>query len=143
MARIPQSEIERLKTEIAVERLVEASGIALKKSGKDQIGHCPFHDDAEPSLVITAAKNLWHCFGCQMGGGPIDWVMKMQGVSFRHAVEILREGIPLRAARHVSQCAGKPRARLVRWSIDRLHFGTHRIKARRCAPGTNTGHARP
>ena len=95
MARIPQSEIERLKTEIAVERLVEASGIALKKSGKDQIGHCPFHDDAEPSLVITAAKNLWHCFGCQMGGGPIDWVMKMQGVSFRHAVEILREGIPL------------------------------------------------
>ena len=72
MARIPEAEIERLKTEIAVERLVEASGIALKKSGKDQIGKCPFHDDAEPSLVITSSKNLWHCFGCQVGGGPID-----------------------------------------------------------------------
>lgn len=90
MARIPAADIERLKTEISVERLVEASGIVLRKSGKDQIGQCPFHDDAEPSLVITAAKNLWHCFGCQTGGGPIDWVMKMQGVSFRHAVELLK-----------------------------------------------------
>ena len=94
MARIPESEIERLKAEISVERLVEASGIELRKSGKDQIGKCPFHDDAEPSLVVTATKNLWHCFGCQTGGGPIDWVMKTQGVSFRHAVEILREGVP-------------------------------------------------
>ena len=90
MARIPEAEIERLKSEIAVERLVEASGIALKKSGKDQIGQCPFHDDAEPSLVVTASKNLWHCFGCQAGGGPIDWVMKRRGVSFRHAVELLK-----------------------------------------------------
>lgn len=98
MARIPEAEIERLKNEISVERLVTASGIALRKSGRDQIGKCPFHDDAEPSLVVTASKNLWHCFGCQVGGGPIDWVMKMQGVSFRHAVELLREGIPSLAA---------------------------------------------
>ena len=95
MARIPEAEIERLKNEITVERLVEASGITLKKSGKDQIGKCPFHaPDDTPSLVVTASKNLWHCYGCQVGGGPIDWVMKMQGVSFRHAVELLREGIP-------------------------------------------------
>jgi len=90
MARIPEAEIERLKHEISVVRLVEASGITLKKSGKDQIGKCPFHDDAEPSLVITGEKNLWHCFGCQTGGGPIDWVMKRQGVSFQHAVELLK-----------------------------------------------------
>ena len=106
MARIPEAEIERLKTEIAVERLVEASGIALRKSGKDQIGKCPFHDDAEPSLVVTASKNLWHCFGCQTGGGPIDWVMKMQGVSLRHAVELLREGIPATPGAVSSLAAG-------------------------------------
>jgi DNA primase catalytic core len=40
---------------------------------------------------VTEAKNLWHCFGCGAGGGPIDWVMKRRGVSFRHAVELLRE----------------------------------------------------
>ena len=54
-------------------------------------GLCPFHDDREPSLVVTPAKNLWHCLGaCQTGGTVIDWVMRAQGVSFRHAVELLR-----------------------------------------------------
>ncbi|MGK3946676.1 CHC2 zinc finger domain-containing protein, partial [Streptomyces caeruleatus] len=76
MARIPAQEVEQLKNEVSVERLVEAAGIVLKKSGKDKLGLCPFHDDGEPSLVISPAKNLWHCFSCQIGGGPIDWVMK-------------------------------------------------------------------
>jgi len=103
MARIPEAEIERLKSEVSVERLVTSAGIALKKSGKDLLARCPFHDDAEPSLVVTPAKNLWHCFGCQTGGGPIDWVMKMNGVSFRHACELLREGITSLAAQPVKQ----------------------------------------
>jgi DNA primase len=92
MARIPENELERLKEEVSVERLVESSGIELKKSGKDWIGRCPFHADETASLVVTPAKNLWHCFGCSAAGGPIDWVMRMQGVSFRHAVELLKAG---------------------------------------------------
>jgi len=69
--RIPEPGIERLKSKVSVERLVEASGIELKKSGKDWLGRCPFHEDATASLVVTPAKNLWHCFGCGIGGGPI------------------------------------------------------------------------
>lgn len=61
MARIPDAEIERLKAEVAVERLAEARGIVLRRHGKDLLGLCPFHDDREPSLVISPAKNLWHC----------------------------------------------------------------------------------
>lgn len=94
MARIPESELERLKAEVSVEQLVRAHGIELAKSGKDWRGRCPFHEDSTPSLVVTPAKNLWHCFGCNAGGGPVDWVMKANGISFRHAVELLREGIP-------------------------------------------------
>ena len=91
MARIPEDEIDRLKREISLRRLVEASGVALKKHGKDYLGLCPFHDDREPSLVISPEANLWHCLGaCQAGGSVIDWVMKAEGVSFRHAVELLR-----------------------------------------------------
>ena len=50
MARIPETELERLKNEVSVERLVEASGIELKHSGKDWLGRCPFHAgrDGEP-----------------------------------------------------------------------------------------------
>ena len=97
MARIPDSEVQRLKDEISVQRLVECAGIELKKIGKDIAGKCPFHDDSEPSLIVTPAKNLWHCFGCQIGGGPIDWVMKLKGVSFRHAVELLKDESSLAA----------------------------------------------
>ncbi len=93
MARIPEQEIERLRNEVSVERLVEASGVELKRAGKDLLGRCPFHEDGTASLVVTPTKNLWHCFGCGVGGGPIDWVMKLRGISFRHAVEQLREGV--------------------------------------------------
>jgi DNA primase len=90
MARIPQQEIDRLKEEVSVQRLVEDSGVALKKAGKDLMGRCPFHDDREASLVVTPKKNLWNCFGCGIGGGAIDWVMKERGLSFRQAVELLQ-----------------------------------------------------
>ena len=102
MARIPETELERLKNEVSVQRLVEASGVELKKAGKDWLGRCPFHDDGEPSLVVSPAKNLWHCFGCQVGGGPLDWIMKTRGVSFRHAVELLKAD-PAQAAGPVSE----------------------------------------
>ena len=45
MARIPESELERLKAEVSVQRLAEASGLELKKSGKDFVSRCPFHAD--------------------------------------------------------------------------------------------------
>lgn len=93
MARIAESELERLKAEVSVARLVEASGIKLEKRGRDLIGACPFHQDDTPSLTVTPEKNLFHCFGCGAAGGPIDWAMKKNGVSFRHAVELLREGL--------------------------------------------------
>ena len=99
MARIPESEVERLKREVSVQRLAEARGIKLHRHGADLLGLCPFHDDRSPSLVITPAKNLWHCLGaCNEGGTVIDWVMKANGISFRHAVELLREDhLPLAA----------------------------------------------
>ena len=91
MARLDTSEIERLKLAVSLERLVESCGVVLKVHGKDRVGHCPFHDDKTPSLVVSPKANLWHCLGaCQAGGSVIDWVMRFEGVSFRHAVELLR-----------------------------------------------------
>ncbi len=91
MARIPDDQIERLKQEVSLQRLAEGMGITLKRHGADLLGLCPFHDDHEPSLVISPKNNLWHCLGaCQAGGSVIDWVMKAEGVSFRHAVELLQ-----------------------------------------------------
>lgn len=51
MARIPDDEIERLKREIPLERLVKGFGIELKRHGANLVGRCPFHEDHEPSLL--------------------------------------------------------------------------------------------
>jgi DNA primase catalytic core len=103
MARIPDQEIERLKKEISIERLVSGFGVELKRTGANLVGRCPFHDDRTPSLIVTPETNLWRCMGkCNVGGSTIDWVMRTQGVSFRHAVELLR-------ADHSSLAAGNGR----------------------------------
>jgi len=92
MARIPDEELERLKREIPLANLCAKYGVELKEHGKDLIGRCPFHDDKTPSFIVTPAKNLWNCLGaCGCGGDTIQFVMKREGVSFRHAVEQLRE----------------------------------------------------
>lgn len=93
MARVPQTEIERIKQEISVLELAQNRGINLRRQGADYVGLCPFHDDHNPSLVISPKNNLWHCFGCNQGGSVIDFLMKLDNISFRHAVEKLT-GVP-------------------------------------------------
>ena len=56
---------------------------------------CVFHDESTPSLSVSEEKNLYHCFGCGAAGSVIDWVMKTQGVSLPHAVQLLRNDAPL------------------------------------------------
>jgi len=97
MARIPTDELERLKREVPIASLVEASGVQLERHGQDLRGKCPFHDDKTPSLVVTPSKNLWHCLGaCRAGGSVVDWVMRERKVSFRRAVDVLIELHPSR-----------------------------------------------
>src|SRR5260370_22249202 len=119
MARIPESELEQLKRDVLVTRLAEARGVQLQRVGSDLLGLCPFHDDREPSLVISPAQNLWHCLGaCQAGGSVIDWAMRAEGMSFRHAVEWLRGQAPPAARPEASPARPAPALRLGRAADD-------------------------
>jgi DNA primase len=92
MPRIPDVQIERLKAEVSLVRLIEGAGHVLVRQGKDLALCCPLHaGDDTPSCVVTPAKNVWHCFGCGRGGSVVDWVMLTRKVSFRHAVELLQQ----------------------------------------------------
>jgi len=93
MPRIPESEIERIKKETDLSALVRSRGIELKQHGsKDLIGRCPFHDDHDPSFVVTPSKGLFHCLGCGAAGNAIQFVERFDSISFRHAFELLAEG---------------------------------------------------
>ncbi len=93
MPRIPEAELSRIKRETDLAALARSRGVALKPRGNDLVGRCPFHEpDDEPSFVVTPAKGLFHCFGCGAKGSVIDFVMQAEGISFRHAAELLRSG---------------------------------------------------
>lgn len=92
MAMIPDAEIDNIKRTADLAAVIRARGVELKKSGGDLIGRCPFHDDHDPSLRVTPAKGLWRCMSAACGatGNVIQFVQKFDGVSFRHAYELLK-----------------------------------------------------
>ncbi len=95
MARIPDEQIEKVKRETDLVALVRSRGIELVKHGaKDFAGRCPFHNEDQASFIVTLEKGLFHCMGCGAAGNAIQFVEKFDGVSFRHAYEILAEGKP-------------------------------------------------
>jgi len=94
MSRIEEAAIERVKQGTDLVALVQSRGIELKKHGsKDWIGRCPFHGDQQnPNLIVSPAKGLFHCMACGKAGNAIQFVQAHDGVSFRHAFEVLAEG---------------------------------------------------
>lgn len=71
--------------------------IKLKKSGSSYIGLCPFHNEKSPSFSVSGTKQMYHCFGCGVGGNVITFVMEYENYTFPEAVKMLadRAGIAL------------------------------------------------
>ena len=94
MPRIADADIDRVKRETDLIALVRSRGIELQKHGsKDWKGLCPFHGDTnKPNFIVTPDKGLWHCMACGKAGNPIQFVQHHDGISFRHAFEVLADG---------------------------------------------------
>jgi len=83
--------------QIDLDKVVDAANIVdvvsdfipLKQAGANFKGLCPFHEDKNPSLSVSPARNYFKCFVCGEGGGPISFVMKHEGASFPEAVKFL------------------------------------------------------
>lgn len=71
--------------------------VTLKKAGRNFVGLCPFHAEKTPSFSVNAEKQIFHCFGCGVGGSAFAFVQKIEGVGFPEAVRRLakRAGIAL------------------------------------------------
>lgn len=71
--------------------------IKLKKSGSSYVGLCPFHNEKSPSFYVSGTKQMYHCFGCGVGGNVITFVMEYENFTFPEAVKLLadRAGVDL------------------------------------------------
>jgi DNA primase len=97
MALLTTEEIEKIKADTDLAAVVRSRGVALAAKGGDLVGLCPFHEDKSPSLHVTPAKRLWRCVSCNATGNVIQFVQRFDGVSFRHAADLLAGGAAFKA----------------------------------------------
>ena len=83
---IPQATIDAIRKEVNIVDVV-GEYVQLKKSGKNYLGLCPFHDEKTPSFSVAEDKQIYHCFGCGKGGSVFKFVQEIEGLSFPEAVE--------------------------------------------------------
>jgi len=91
-----ESIIKEIKRRLSIVSLIEAY-LSLKRSGKNFVGICPFHDDKNPSLQVSEEKGLFHCFSCGAGGDIFGFMMRYNNISFPEAIVELakRADVPL------------------------------------------------
>ena len=98
VGRIRDDDIAAVREKARIDDVI-SSYVTLRKAGGGSLkGLCPFHDEKSPSFHVTPARQFWHCFGCGEGGDVINFLMKIDGLSFVEAVERLGDkyGVQLR-----------------------------------------------
>ena len=83
---INRASIENLKTRIDIVEII-GSYIDIKRVGSNYAARCPFHNEKTPSFMISPSKGIFHCYGCDIGGDAITFVMEYDKISFSEAIE--------------------------------------------------------
>lgn len=107
------------------------SYLPLRRQGKNFVALCPWHDDSRPSLQVNPERQSFKCWVCDVGGDVFSFIMRIEGVDFREALEMLadRAGITLRSPTQLSagqQLAGGPGDKralyaAMAWAEERFH----------------------
>ena len=88
----PPSFIDELVARNPIEDVV-GQYVTLKRSGSNMFGLCPFHGEKTASFSVAPDKGIYYCFGCHKGGGSINFVMEVEGLSYPDAVRKLAQRV--------------------------------------------------
>jgi len=96
MGRFGEEKIEEVRQRADIVEVIGAH-VRLKRTGRNFVGLCPFHQEKTPSFSVNPERGFFHCFGCNAGGSVFNFIMKMEGLTFPEAVRSLaqRYGIEL------------------------------------------------
>ncbi|MBN2546718.1 MAG: DNA primase [Spirochaetes bacterium] len=125
---IPKSIIQEIKGRIDIVAIVNDYIHNLKKSGKNWVGLCPFHNDRNPSFNVSPDLGIFKCFSCGESGDIISFVQKIEKVSFNDAVEILakKAGVELNFLKEDDQQSSlKDRESLVQFNARLIKLFQH------------------
>lgn len=90
MVRYDSGLIEEIKANINIVDVI-SSYVVLKRQGRNYFGLCPFHNEKSPSFSVSESKQIFHCFGCGVGGDVVGFLKKIENIEFKEAIEILAE----------------------------------------------------
>jgi len=90
--RIAEDKIQEIRERTDIVQVV-SSYLPLKRSGANHQGLCPFHSEKSPSFNVNSTRQIFHCFGCGVGGNVFSFLMRMEGLSFPEAVRRLGERV--------------------------------------------------
>lgn len=85
---IDHNTVQRILDAARIEEVV-GDFVSLRRRGVNLIGLCPFHSEKTPSFTVSPAKNICHCFGCGKGGGPVNFIMEHESLSYVDALRYL------------------------------------------------------
>ena len=121
---IPQNIIEDLKYRNSIEDVI-SSYVTLTRSGANLKGLCPFHNEKTPSFtVFTGNDGHFFCFGCGAGGDVISFIMRIENLDYRSALEFLaqRSGITLPDDDRGDTPRGPTRSRILEMNLAAARF---------------------
>lgn len=109
-------EIDSIKSKLNIVDLI-GEYVQLQKAGNNWKACCPFHNEKTPSFSISEDKQVWHCFGCGKGGDVFGFIMEIEGLTFREALENLaqRTGVELPKYDSRSQISSEEKNKI--WEI--------------------------
>ena len=83
---IKQETISQIRDRASIVEVI-SDYVTLKKAGRNHMGLCPFHSEKTPSFTVSEEKGIFHCFGCNTGGGVFQFLMQIDQLSFPEALE--------------------------------------------------------
>ena len=92
MVKYSEELIEEIKTNNDIVDVI-SQYVTLKRAGRNFFGLCPFHKEKSPSFSVSPDKQIFHCFGCGVGGNVIHFVSKIENISFKETLELLAERV--------------------------------------------------
>jgi DNA primase len=103
--RIPESTLSEIRDRLDIAEVIGET-VTLQRRGGRYWGLCPFHQEKSPSFTVTPDKGVFYCFGCQKGGTIFDFVMEVEKVPWRDAVELLAKKAGIEIPREDEQRDG-------------------------------------
>lgn len=121
MARFSERQLDEIRRRVDIVDVV-GRYVSLKKSGRNWIGLCPFHQERTPSFTVRQDRQLFHCFGCKEGGDLFAFVMKIERIEFPEAVERLAALAGVRLEQEVVSSAEAERRRALQrlYEVNRM-----------------------